>query len=187
MSTFELYLTLGFEHILDWNGYDHMLFIAALSVLFPLKEWKKFFWIITGFTFGHSIALALATLEWVSISPTIIEFLIPITILITALIALFTKTTRFSTLSIVLVIFFGIIHGLGFSNYLRQLLMAEKSLFIPLLGFNLGLEIGQIIILFILLGIIYVLEKLFHVEHLLIRRIVSILVLLFTAPLLFRN
>jgi len=164
MSTFELFLKLGFQHISDISAYDHILFLVALCALYLIRDWKKIAVLVTAFTVGHSISLALATLNIVTVSSDLIEFLIPVTILITAIFNFFQQpaslgktfdSRQIRNYSIAL--FFGIIHGLGFSNYLRAMLDAEESIFAPLLSFNLGLEIGQLLIVGIILGISFLL------------------------------
>ena len=150
MSLFALYFTLGLEHIADLKGYDHILFILTLCVVYSLKEWKRVLVLVTAFTIGHSLTLALATLDLLRVDGDLIEFLIPLTIFITALINLFGRSRNVSPLQHYLkygaALFFGLIHGLGFSNYLRSLLGAERGLALPLFSFNVGIEVGQIFI-----------------------------------------
>lgn len=162
MSTFSLYFDLGLTHILDVNGYDHILFVIALCAVYMLGDWKKILIIVTAFTIGHSITLALATLNIFTINASLIEFLIPVTIFITALTNIFRKQKSIKQQSIqlnyALALFFGLIHGMGFSNYLRSLLGRDESIVMQLLAFNLGLEVGQIIIVmaFLVLSFIIV-------------------------------
>lgn len=164
MQDFRLYFGLGRAHIADLNGYDHILFVVALCLPFLLKDWKKILILVTAFTIGHSITLALAAFDKLNVPSDLIEFLIPVTILITAWSnvskkktnALYTSQTPGSSnksinLSYVLALFFGLIHGLGFSNYLKSLLGKSNSITGELLAFNLGLELGQLIIVFIFL------------------------------------
>ncbi|WP_025762985.1 HupE/UreJ family protein [Dyadobacter tibetensis] len=173
MSEFQAYLTLGFEHITDSYGYDHILFIMALCSIYTLVDFKKIFILITAFTIGHSVTLALATLNVVSLDPDLIEFLIPITILITAIANFFYLPPKFTfapkesgfNYRYPLALGFGLIHGLGFSNYLRVLLGSEADIFMPLLGFNLGLELGQLIIVLIFLSISFVLVEMMRVPR----------------------
>src|SRR5215211_4882222 len=149
MQDFWLYFQLGLEHILDWQGYDHMLFIAALCLRYLLKDWRKVLILVTAFTIGHSITLALSVLSYINIPSAWIEFLIPVTIVITALSNLFqpnTEPKRKFPLIYFYALFFGLIHGLGFSNYLKSLLGRGTSVVSELLAFNLGLEAGQLII-----------------------------------------
>jgi len=150
MSIFELYFKLGLQHIADLKGYDHILFILTLTAVYRLSQWKKVLILITAFTIGHSLTLALATLDLVRINGDLIEFLIPLTIFLTALTNVFSGKRKMTALQYHLryaaALFFGLIHGLGFSNYLRSLLGSEKSMVLPLFSFNLGIEAGQILI-----------------------------------------
>ncbi|NOY37727.1 MAG: HupE/UreJ family protein [Chlorobi bacterium] len=169
MSIFELYLNLGIHHIADLRGYDHILFISTLIAVYQLKHWKKVIVLVTAFTIGHSTTLALATLHILRISPDWIEFLIPVTIFITAFINLLQKSDNFDRdihfFKYLTALFFGLIHGLGFSNYLRSLLGAESSFVWPLFSFNLGIEVGQFIIVSIVLALNLVLVKWVHIRQ----------------------
>ncbi|MEA3461901.1 MAG: HupE/UreJ family protein [Bacteroidota bacterium] len=155
MSLFELYFKLGLQHIADLKGYDHILFILTLCALYSLKEWKRVVVLVTAFTIGHSLTLALATLDLIRVDGDLIEFLIPLTIFMTALANLFARKQQVSSLQHYLkytaALFFGLIHGLGFSNYLRSLLGSERGLVLPLFSFNVGIEVGQIIIVSIIM------------------------------------
>src|SRR6187551_2875654 len=151
MTEFQLYFELGKDHILDYkNGYDHILFVVALCALYLSRDWKQVLILITAFTIGHSITLALSTLRIVNVKVELIEFLIPVTIFITAVSNLFRNENNLSgkyiQINYYYAAFFGLIHGLGFSNYLRSILGKDKTIFIQLLSFNLGLELGQLII-----------------------------------------
>ncbi|MGM0944022.1 MAG: HupE/UreJ family protein [Bacteroidota bacterium] len=149
MNTFELYFKLGLQHILDIQGYDHILFVLALCAVFTGRDWKKILILVTAFTIGHSLTLALATFKIVNVRSDVIEFLIPVTIAITAFITILKprpSSGRGVQLNYFFALFFGLIHGLGFSNYLRELLGKEASIWQPLLAFNLGLEAGQLVI-----------------------------------------
>ncbi|AFL83479.1 HupE / UreJ protein [Belliella baltica DSM 15883] len=154
MSQFQLYFELGYKHILDLKGFDHILFVIALCAIYLARDWKKILILVTAFTIGHSITLALATLNIVKVNSSLIEFLIPVTIAITALANVFKprpSNSRGIQINYIFAIFFGLIHGLGFSNYLRSLLGREASIFQPLLAFNIGLEVGQLAIVAIFL------------------------------------
>jgi phage shock protein PspC (stress-responsive transcriptional regulator) len=149
MSEFQAYLTLGFSHITDLSSYDHILFVVALCAIYSFREWKKVLILITAFTIGHSITLGLATLNVLSFQKNIVELLIPITIFITGIGNYFQSPkseVHSPTLRYVLTVCFGLIHGMGFSTYLRSLLGGVESIIIPLFAFNLGLEIGQLAI-----------------------------------------
>ena len=149
MTSFELYFKLGLQHILDLQGFDHILFILALCAVYVARDWVKILLLVTAFTLGHSLTLAIATFEVVQIRSEVIEFLIPVTIAFTALVTLIKpkpNSGKGIQLNYLLALFFGLIHGLGFSNYLRSLLGKEASIWQPLLAFNVGLEVGQIVI-----------------------------------------
>ncbi len=155
MSIFELYFKLGIQHIADLKGYDHILFILTLCVVYRLSEWRKLLILITAFTIGHSLTLVLATFNLLRIDGDLIEWLIPLTIFITALANVLMDRKQYSPalhkFKYLAALFFGLIHGLGFSNYLRALLGSEKSMLLPLFSFNLGIETGQILIVAIIL------------------------------------
>ncbi|WP_339875728.1 HupE/UreJ family protein [uncultured Algoriphagus sp.] len=149
MSSFQLYFRLGLQHILDIHGYDHILFVLALCAVFIPRDWRKVVILVTAFTIGHSITLALATFRLVNVNSNLIEFLIPVTIAITAFITILRpkpSSGKGVSINYIFALFFGLIHGLGFSIYLRSLLGKEASIWQPLLAFNLGLELGQLII-----------------------------------------
>ena len=170
MTEFALYFSLGQEHILDYkNGYDHILFVLALCAVYLIRDWKKILILVTAFTIGHSVTLALATLQIVSVNVALIEFLIPLTIFITAVSNLFKKEelskSKGVQINYVFALFFGLIHGLGFSNYLRAILGKDHSILSQLLAFNLGLEFGQIIVVAIFLMIAFLLVDLLKVNR----------------------
>ena len=168
MSEFSLYLQLGFQHISDIAGYDHILFIVALCAVYELRQWKHLLILVTAFTIGHSITLAIATMGVVLIPSRIVEFLIPVTIFLTAVFNTIGRRAllpeRRVNLNYFLALFFGLIHGMGFSNYLRALLGEEESILVPLFSFNLGLEIGQLMIVAIILTISYLALNTFRVK-----------------------
>lgn len=150
MNPFQLYFTLGWQHIVDWQAIDHWLFIAALCLRYQLMEWKKILLLITAFTIGHSITLALSALHILVIATNWIEFLIPCTIFCTAAANFWNtplpnkQSSLYNARWYALALFFGCIHGLGFSNYLKSMLGKQQSILIELLSFNIGIEIAQI-------------------------------------------
>jgi hypothetical protein len=161
MSQFQIYFVLGREHILDYaNGYDHILFVLALCAVYVVRDWRKILILVTAFTIGHSITLALATLHIISVNANVIEFLIPLTIFLTAVSNIFLKESTLTRdrlqVNYLMALFFGLIHGMGFSNYLRALLGREQSIVTQLFAFNIGLEFGQIIIVGIFLGVSFI-------------------------------
>lgn len=155
-SAFLVYLELGFRHIADLRGYDHILFVVALAAGYDLRHWRHLLVLVTAFTVGHSITLALATLRIVPVPTAWIEFLIPVTIVATALYTLW-ETRRHDPdaardrhareVKYGMALLFGLIHGMGFSTFLRAILGAEESIVWPLFAFNVGLEVGQVAIL----------------------------------------
>jgi hypothetical protein len=153
MNEFLIYLQLGYQHITDINGYDHILFVIALCAIYRMSDWQKILYLVTAFTIGHSITLALAALELIEYSTDLIEFLIPVTIILTCFANFFHRSTesilnpeKFSRIRYLFAMMFGLIHGMGFSNYLKSLLGKDESIILQLLAFNLGLEIGQLFI-----------------------------------------
>lgn len=114
MTEFEMYLKLGFQHIVDFQGYDHMLFLLALSASYTVTEWKRIVILITSFTIGHTVSLALSTLKYVVVPAPIIEFLIPLTIFITAVQNFFPRNTQKTHIHYGIALAFGLIHGMGF-------------------------------------------------------------------------
>ena len=177
MTTFTVYLRLGFEHLLDLQGYDHILFLAVLCAAYTLARWRELLILVTAFTIGHSVSLAVATLQLVRVDSGIVEFLIPVTIVATAVFNLIVvrrhgpprrragkaakrggrpskaadtrRAERRSRYAAALL--FGVIHGLGFSNFLRLALGQERDILVPLLSFNIGLELAQIVVAAVLL------------------------------------
>ena len=168
MNDFWLYLQIGFHHIADFRGIDHILFIAALCIRYQFTDWKKLLVLITAFTIGHSITLALSVFNIIDYSMSWIEFLIPVTIAITAVSNVFVKKFVFKAkfpLIYFLALLFGLIHGMGFSNYLKSLLGIGESVVWQLLAFNLGLEAGQILIVLIILIITLIFVNLFKANR----------------------
>jgi len=167
-SEFSIYLGLGFDHILDVNGYDHILFVIALCAIYQISEWKKVAILATSFTFGHSVTLALSALDLVSVDSALIEFLIPLTILLTALYNVYNRRSSYVSISIKysLAVFFGLIHGMGFSNFFRSAAIPgiDEGFITQLLAFNLGVEFGQLIIIAFILGLTYVFLEIIKVK-----------------------
>ncbi len=153
MNDFWIWFSTGFQHILDWNGYDHILYIVALCVLFSVKDWKKLLVLITAFTIGHSLTLILSSFNIIEVKQAFIEVMIPLTIMSTCIVnIIYRKKLEISetkinySLNYALALVFGFVHGMGFSYLLKSMLGKEENITFPLLSFNLGLELGQIII-----------------------------------------
>lgn len=176
MSDFLIYLRLGFDHITDPRGYDHILFVIALCAVYTIRQWRQVLILVTAFTIGHSITLALATLRLIDYSTVLVELLIPVTILITAIANFFYKEPKKRLLRTNrqpnvtwrygLALAFGLIHGMGFSNYLRSLLGRESNIIQPLLAFNVGLELGQLLIVGMVLTLAYIVLDVLHSSRL---------------------
>lgn len=154
MNDFSFYFSLGWTHIISIDALDHLLFILALTATYQLNDWKKVLILVTAFTIGHSTTLVLSSFDIIRFSSKWVEFLIPLTIVITGLLNFNQpeKNTNRQWLNYAIALFFGLIHGMGFANTIRVMLASSQSITIPLLGFNLGLEAGQIVVVtFILL------------------------------------
>lgn len=176
MSEFQAYLSLGFDHITDPNGYDHILFVIALCAIYAFRDWKKVLVLVTAFTVGHSVTLALSTLKLITYSSALIELLIPITIFITA-VSNFSENSlgepKSPQLRYILAASFGLIHGMGFSNYLRSLLGEQESIIMPLFSFNVGLELGQLFIVALALAIASFFLELLKIKRLTWNHLIS--------------
>ncbi|SEA80031.1 HupE/UreJ family protein [Pedobacter hartonius] len=167
MQDFHLYFELGWQHILDWKGYDHILFVMVLCGTYLLSDWRKVLILVTAFTVGHSITLALSVFKFIHINTGLIEFLIPITILVTASSNILAGKSKPKGMQLkyILALFFGLIHGLGFSNYLNSLLGRSTNIVAELFAFNVGLEFGQIIIVISILIFSFILINIFKVKR----------------------
>lgn len=166
IDSFLLYLSLGWEHIISTDALDHQLFILALIAAFSFDDWRKLLILITAFTVGHSITLAISLMDFFRIPTAVVEFVIPVTIAITALYNIITrkKSQQLTKINYVLALVFGLVHGLGFANTARAAMSSEDSLLMPLLGFNIGLELGQIILVLVILILHFFAISLFRVN-----------------------
>ncbi|MFT2008261.1 HupE/UreJ family protein [Pontibacter sp. 13R65] len=170
-STFQTYLKLGFHHIYDFSAYDHMLFLLALCAIYTLSDWRKIIALVTSFTIGHSITLALSTFNIIKFDSDLIEFLIPVTILFTCITNFFKLKGAASnqhpiwSFHNLLAIVFGLIHGMGFSNFLRSLLGRNSKIWEQLLAFNIGIELGQLLIVAIILLASMVVLNIFRLKR----------------------
>lgn len=159
MNDLEIYFEEGYKHIADLKALDHILFVIALCLRYQFADWRKILILITAFTIGHSLTLALSVLNLFAYSVKWIEFLIPLTIVITAISNVFVRKFMFRRkfpIIYFLALFFGLVHGLGFSSYLKSLLGAGQNMVTPLLAFNLGLELGQLLIVACILLISFI-------------------------------
>lgn len=166
MSDFWIYFNIGLKHVLDINAYDHVLFLLALTVPYDAKAWKRILILVSLFTLGHTFSLFLAVIGIVKINPTFIEFLIPITILITAIFNIYStgKSVKKDNMTFIgfVTLFFGIIHGLGFSNYFNSILSGSATdKLLPMFEFALGIEAAQIIVVIATLILAFIFQTLF--------------------------
>src|SRR5262245_38294538 len=166
MSDFGFYFKLGWEHIISKSALDHQLFILALAAIYLLKDWRQVLILVTAFTIGHSITLALSVFDIIRFSSKWVEFLIPCTIVFTAIVNLFQKnfTPRSIRINYFLALFFGLVHGMGFANKLRYILAEDQSIGWSLFGFNVGLEAGQIAVVMVVLALSYLFVQLLKVN-----------------------
>jgi hypothetical protein len=166
MSEFWVYFQIGLHHVLDIQAYDHVLFLMALVIPFTFKDWKKIILSVTLFTLGHTTALVFSVYKILVVKASFIEFLIPITILLTAIynLASIGKSNKKASINWVFLItlFFGIIHGFGFSNYFNTLLGGSSdSKLVPLLEFALGIEAAQLTVVLAVLVLAYIVQTVF--------------------------
>ena len=167
MNDFTFYLNLGWHHIISWDALDHILFIVALAAIYLVKDWKQVLMLVTAFTIGHSLTLALSAYDIVRVNSKWVEFLIPCTIIITALFNFFQHDFNKKTLRLnyFLALFFGLIHGLGFANTIRFMLAKDEKIGLGLFGFNAGLEIGQIVVVSIILLISFLIVDMIKINR----------------------
>ncbi|MGB1170146.1 MAG: HupE/UreJ family protein [Flavobacteriaceae bacterium] len=167
MDDLILYFTLGLRHVLDILAYDHVLFIIVLTIIYNFNQWRKVVWLVTFFTIGHSLTLALAAFNLLKIPLEIIEFLIPVTICITGLfniLKISRESNRKDQSMVFFALIFGLIHGLGFSNYFRGIIGREEDKILPLMEFALGIEAAQIVIVLCILILGMLLQNFFKVS-----------------------
>lgn len=190
MSQFWLYFKLGLTHVLDINAYDHILFLIALTVPYTFNHWKKILWLVTVFTIGHTLSLIMSTYGLIRVSATLVEFLIPATIFITALFNIFTAKRsgieKFGPAFFV-TLFFGIIHGLGFSSYFKGIIAGEENKLLPLLEFALGIETAQVIVVLVVLILGFILSTVFRFNRRDWILVISAMVIGVVLPMLIEN
>jgi len=179
MQGFIFYFTIGWSHIISTSATDHLYFIAVLSILYQLADWKKVLVLVTAFTIGHAITLYLSALDLFRVSVEWVEFVIPCTIVITAAKNLLmpSQTKAGNKIQYAMALGFGLVHGMGYANYIRMMLSSDQQLVWSLFSFNIGLEIGQIFVVLIVLLLSWVL----HHYHIISQRV---LVLLFSVIIL---
>ncbi|HLP64305.1 HupE/UreJ family protein [Flavobacterium sp.] len=192
MTDFWIYFKIGLSHVLDINGYDHVLFLIALTVPYAFKDWKRILLLVTLFTIGHTFALLLSVFNIVTVKATLVEFLIPITILVTAFFNLFTagKSSKQESITFIgaITVFFGVIHGLGFSNYFKSILPGNPSeKVVPLFEFALGIEAAQILVVIAVLLLSFIVQTLFRFNKRDFTLVMSAFVIGVVVPLIIEN
>ena len=192
MSDFWIYFKIGLNHVLDINGYDHVLFLIALSVPYAFKDWKRVLLLVTIFTIGHTLALLLSVFNIVTVKDSLVELLIPITILVTAFFNLLTagKSSKVESMTFIgsVTLFFGVIHGLGFSNYFKAILPGNPTdKVLPLLEFALGIEAAQIIVVLAVLLLSFIVQTLFRFNKRDFTLVMSAFVIGVVVPLIIDN
>ncbi|MEG9327318.1 HupE/UreJ family protein [Salinimicrobium catena] len=191
MSEFWLYFKLGLEHVLDWQAYDHILFLIVLVACHTFHGAKRVIWLVTLFTLGHTLSLFLSVYGIVSVNTKWVEFLIAASIFITAVFNIVTakkmENKKDITLLYVTSLFFGVIHGLGFSTYFKVISAGTESKFLPLLEFALGIEAAQLIVVIIVLILAFIFQGLFGVSRRDWILVVSSIVIGVILPILIEN
>lgn len=192
MPDFWIYFKIGLQHVLDINGYDHVLFLIALTVPYAFKDWKRVLLLVTIFTIGHTFALLLSVFNILAVKASIVEFLIPITILITAFFNLFTagKSSKQESITFVaaVTLFFGLIHGLGFSNYFKAILPGNPTdKVVPLFEFALGIEAAQIAVVLAVLILSFMVQTLFRFNKRDFTLVMSAFVIGVVVPMIIQN
>ncbi len=181
----------GINHVLDFNGYDHLLFLMVLTVPYVFKDWKRVLILVSMFTLGHTFSLVLATYDIVSLNITLVEFLIPVTIFIVAVYNVFTtrKKSKEQKVGILFVsaLFFGLIHGLGFAREFEMFIGKTESKLAPLIEFALGIEIAQLIVVFVMLFVGFLGQTIFRFSKRDWVMVISSIVIGLVIPMLLQN
>lgn len=169
MNSFSSFFSSGWEHIVDINAYDHLLFVMTLCAAFKLTQWRQILVIITAFTIGHSGTLILSSLDIIPTNPKLIDMLIPLTIMITAVSNIINhgKESKFSDTKFKygIALIFGLIHGLAFASNFKFMLFSD-SIIMPLFAFNIGIEVGQLFIVLLFMMALWFYTKVIRGEHL---------------------
>lgn len=167
MNDLAFYFREGWQHIISLHSADHQLFILALCAVYLMSDWKKVLILVTAFTIGHSLTLALSVYDVIRANERWVEFLIPCTIIITTVFNFIQKEPARKTLRLnyFFALFFGLIHGLGFANTIRFMLAKDQTIGWSLFGFNVGLEAGQIVIVSVILLLSYLFVNMLHLRR----------------------
>lgn len=168
IDSFLKFLELGLYHIISFDGYDHILFVVLLSLPFLFKDWKWVLILVSIFTLGHTLSLILGVYDVINLNINVTEWLIPVTIFFTALYNIFTagkSIQRRPYFIYGIVLFFGLIHGLGFANAFESMVSNNESTFLAVLEFGLGIEIGQLIVVFCALFLSFIFQNIFRFSN----------------------
>ncbi|WP_416446473.1 HupE/UreJ family protein [Leeuwenhoekiella sp. A16] len=191
MSDFWFYFNIGLDHVLDWKAYDHVLFLTVLTVPYLFRDWQRVLLLVSLFTLGHTLSLLLSVYNVVQVDRRLVEFLIPVTIFVAALYNIFTsgKGSKKDKLGLLLItaLFFGLIHGLGFSSFFKQLTAHLDSKLLPLGEFALGIEASQIIVVFIVLVLSFIFQTIFRFSRRDWMMVISAVVIGMVIPMLISN
>jgi hypothetical protein len=191
MEDFWLYFKLGFEHVLDWNAYDHVLFLTVLVASYTFQQSRKVVWLVSLFTIGHVLSLALSAYNIVRIDRSLIEFLIPVSIILTGVYNIITAGNNRNSNSInalyFITFFFGLVHGFGFSTYFNMLAQSSDNILFMLIEFALGIELAQILVVFVVLLLGFVAENILNFSKKDWILVVSSIIIGMSIPILVEN
>lgn len=191
MGDFWLYFKLGFEHVLDWNAYDHVLFLTVLVASYTFLQSRKVVYLVTLFTIGHVLSLALSAYNIVRVESSLIEFLIPVSIIFTGIYNIITagniKYSNSINFLYFITFFFGLVHGFGFSTYFNMLAQSSDNLLFMLIEFALGIELAQILVVFIILLLGFITQNVLNIFKKDWILVVSSIVIGMTTPILIEN
>lgn len=191
MNDFWLYLKMGFEHVLDWSAYDHVLFLTALVASYSFQKSKEVIWLVTLFTIGHILSLVLSAYDILRVNSDVIEFLIPASIIFTAIYNMFSvgKTHRNDKFNLLYFVtfFFGLVHGFGFSTHFNMMAKGADNILLMLVEFALGIELAQILVVFVVLLLSFIVQNLFRFYKRDWVLVISSVVLGMTIPILIDN
>lgn len=181
MKDFIFYFKIGWTHIMSLDATDHLFFIAVLAIIYAVADWKKVLVLVTAFTVGHALTLFMSVLNLINVKSEMVEFLIPCTIMVTAMMNLFLQSKQGGhAIQYAIALGFGLIHGLGYANYIRMILSADQQLVWGLFSFNIGLEAGQIVVVSLVLLLVWMGSKVHANAHRYLIRLVSLAVLCFS-------
>lgn len=190
-NSFLTHLQEGMYHVLNFSAYDHILFLIVLSIPYLFKDWKRVLMLVTVFTIGHSFSLVLSTYNVISVNSNLVEFLIPMTILVAALFNLFTSGKKSNNEKVGIMffatLFFGLIHGLGFASAFESIVKSSENKVVVLLEFALGIEIGQLLVAFIVLFISFLCQTIFRFSKRDWVMVISAIVVGLLIPMLLRS